>query len=138
MLPDGRVVLRRAELAARGKCWIDGECAQAQPHGGGGAGWPRAWLSQDDVEDAYRRLRVRCNTRALLCKEGAPPSLVGNPPAFAPSFPRPDRSPLRQVGQDQAACLARARDYHAQVRTRARMALPVLRPPACVWGGCVV
>lgn len=70
MLPDGRGVLRRAELAARGKCWIDGECAQAQPHGGGGAGWPRAWLSHDDVEDAYHRLRVRCNARAWWGREG--------------------------------------------------------------------
>ena len=67
-------------------------------------------------------------------ERGAPQSL-SNPSASAPSLPRPDRSPLRQVGQDQAACLARARDYHAQVRTRARMTVPLLGPPACVGGG---
>ncbi len=66
-------------------------------------------------------------------ERGAPQSL-SNPSASAPSLPRPDRSPLRQVGQDQAACLARARDYHAQVRTRARMTVPLLGSPACVGG----
>ena len=39
----------QAERAARGKCWIDGECAE---RGGGG------WMSQDDDQDAYRQLGV--------------------------------------------------------------------------------
>jgi hypothetical protein len=74
---------------------------------------------------------------AIHVRGGAGGGLLRSCLASAPSLPRPDRSPLRQVGHDQAACLARARDYHAQVRTRARMALPVLGPPACVCGGGV-
>jgi len=53
----------RAERAARGKCWIDGECAAAgAPRGSG-------WLSQDDIEDAYRRLGVRSIAHARRCSE---------------------------------------------------------------------
>ena len=42
-----------------------------------------------------------------------------------------DRSLLRQVGQYEEACLARARDYHDQVCMHAPRVVQPLRPTKC-------
>jgi hypothetical protein len=70
------------ERAARGKCWIDGECRNKVGISGG---------SDDDSEDAYRNLNV---------------------------------------GQDERACLARARDWFERCGNRS---VPETRMCVCVY-----
>ena len=53
-----------AERAARGKCWIEGECLESQWLGLKDVGW----MSQDDVDEAYHQLGVGHSEAACLAR----------------------------------------------------------------------
>ena len=69
VLPETRVWQAGGSpaLAARGKCWLDGECVL------GSGSWSDKrvggqWLSQDDVEESYEHLGVGRDENACLAR----------------------------------------------------------------------
>ena len=116
--PDAAPILPPPDGSAGALC-----CVQSGPRGASAGSTASA--RQRGRRGAVAGCR-RMTSRTLIAGSGCAPLRMR-----AGAAKGSDRSLLQQVGQDEGACLARARDYHAQVCTHAPRVVQLLCPTTC-------